>query len=101
MNLAFVGYNYANLRGCYAPQPSTSVDNTLLDLHNSSYPTQPHSLTANKINPMLSKYCNYRRLLKIKNKLKIGCLINKVRKNSRYFVGVFNKTIIPLTLDMR
>ena len=23
-----------------------SVDNTLLDLHNSSYPTQPHSLIA-------------------------------------------------------
>ena len=23
-----------------------SVDNTLLDLNNSSYPTQPHSLTA-------------------------------------------------------
>ena len=28
-------------------------------------------------------------------------LINKVSKNSRYFVGIFNKTIIPLTLDMR
>ena len=26
---------------------STSADNTLLDLHNSSYPTQPHSLIAN------------------------------------------------------
>ena len=23
---------------------------------------------------------------------------NKVRKNSRYFVGIFNKTIIPLVL---
>ena len=40
---------------------------------------------------ILSKYGNCTRLLKIKNKLKIG-------KNSRYFVGVFNKTIIPLTL---
>ena len=40
---------------------------------------------------MLSKYGNCTRLLKIKNKLKIG-------KNSRYFVGVFNKTIIPLAL---
>ena len=27
-------------------------------------------------------------LLKIKNKLKIGCFINKVGKNSGYFVGV-------------
>ena len=26
--------------------PSALVDNTLLDLHNSSYPTQPHSLIA-------------------------------------------------------
>ena len=40
---------------------------------------------------ILSKYGNCTRLLKIKNKLKI-------EKNSRYFVGVFNKTIIPLTL---
>ena len=52
-------------------QPSISVDNMLLDLHNSSYPTQPHSLIANYT--MLSKYCNCRCLLKIKNKLKIGC----------------------------
>ena len=29
------------LGGCYPPQPIT---NTLLDLLNSSYPTQPHSL---------------------------------------------------------
>ena len=26
---------------------SASVDNTLLDLQNSSYPTQPHSIIAN------------------------------------------------------
>ena len=38
---------------------------------------------------MLSIYVNCTRLLKIKNKLKIG-------KNSRYFVGVIDKTIIPL-----
>ena len=25
-------------------KPKAKVDNTLLDLHNSSYPTQPHSL---------------------------------------------------------
>ncbi len=29
-------YMYADLGGCYLPQPSASVDNTLLDLHNSS-----------------------------------------------------------------
>ena len=47
---------------------------------------------------MLSKYGNCTRLFKIKNKMKIGCFENKVGKNSRYFVGVFNKTIIPLAL---
>ena len=47
---------------------------------------------------MLSKYGNCTRLLKIKNKLKIGCFTNKVGKNSRYFVGVFIKTIIALRL---
>ena len=45
---------------------------------------------------MLSKYGNCTRLLKIKNKLKIVCFYNKVGQNSQYFVGVFNKTIIPL-----
>jgi len=39
--------NYADLGGSYLPRPKVSMDNTLLDLHNSSYPTQPHSLIAN------------------------------------------------------
>ena len=39
--------NCADLGGCYPPRPSASADNTLLDLHNSSYPTQPHSIIAN------------------------------------------------------
>ena len=49
---------------------------------------------------MLSKYGNCTRPLKIKNKLKINRLFLqiKVGKNSRSFVGVFNKTIIPLAL---
>ena len=34
------------LGGCYPPQPIT---NTLLDLLNSSYPTQPHSLIINEL----------------------------------------------------
>ena len=42
---------------------------------------------------MLSKYGNCTRLLKIKNKLKIGC-----REEFSIFVGAFNKTIIPLAL---
>ena len=39
--------NYADLGKCYPPQPSASADNTLLDLHNSSYHTQPHPIIAN------------------------------------------------------
>ena len=39
--------NSADLGGCYPPRPSALVDNTLLDLRNSSYPTQPHSIIAN------------------------------------------------------
>ena len=36
--------NSADLVGCYPPPLSTLVDNTLLDLQNSSYLTQPHSI---------------------------------------------------------
>ena len=39
--------NSADLGGCYPPRPSASVDNTLLYLQNSPYPTQPHSIIAN------------------------------------------------------
>ena len=39
--------NSADIRECYPPQLSASVDNTVLDLQNSSYPTQPHSIIAN------------------------------------------------------
>ena len=38
--------NSADLGGCCPPRPSASVDNTLLDLQNSSYPTQSHSIIA-------------------------------------------------------
>ena len=47
---------------------------------------------------LLFKHGNCTRLLKIKNKMKIGWFTNKVGKNSRYFVGVFNRIIIPLAL---
>ena len=36
--------NSVDLGGCYPPRPLASVDNTRLDLQNSSYPTQPHSI---------------------------------------------------------
>ena len=47
---------------------------------------------------MHPKYGNCMRLLKIKNKMKIGWFTNKVGKNSRYFVGVFNRIVISLAL---
>ena len=39
--------NSADLGGCCPPRPSASEDNTLLDLQNSSYASQPHSIIAN------------------------------------------------------
>ena len=41
--------NSADLGGCSPSRPSASVDNTLLDLQNSSYPTQPHSIIAKSL----------------------------------------------------
>ena len=35
---------YGDLGGYYPPRPTASTDNTLLDLHNYSYDTQPYSL---------------------------------------------------------
>ena len=47
--------NYGDLGGCYPPRPTASTDNTLLDLHNSSYDTQPHSLIVNYANVGIEK----------------------------------------------
>ena len=47
--------NSADLEECYPPRPSASVDNTFLDLQNSSYPTQPHSIIANYFYPVRRK----------------------------------------------
>ena len=44
MNLPFVGYEELSRSRRVL---STSTDNTFLDLFNSSYPSQPHSLIAN------------------------------------------------------
>ena len=46
-NKAIIEFGF--LGGCYPPRPSASVDNTLLDLQNSSYPTRPHSIIAKYI----------------------------------------------------
>ena len=48
--------NYGDLGGCYPPRPTASTDNTLLDLHNSSYDTQPHSLIVKYTNDSRKMY---------------------------------------------
>ena len=55
MNSAFLGYEEVSRsrRVFNPPWPLASEDNTLLNLLNSSYPTQPHSLIANIILPPL------------------------------------------------
>ena len=47
--------NYGDLGGCYPPRPTTSTHNTPLNLHNSSYDTQPHSCIV-KYMPTLPVY---------------------------------------------
>ena len=51
--------NSADLRECYPPRPKAEVDNTLLDLQNSSYPTQPHSIIAKYISQNLKDFDNF------------------------------------------
>ena len=83
--------NSADLGECYPPRPSASVDNTLLDLQNSSYPTQPHSIIAkygiNKgllllnehgdpsfLFPNLSSYSINNQLAKFEKNLSVGSI---------------------------
>ena len=49
--------NYGGLGGCYPPRPTASTDNTLLDLHNSSKDTQPHSLIVKYVYASLYRHC--------------------------------------------
>ena len=61
--------NSADLGGCYPPRPSASVDNSLLDLQNSSYPTQP------PIIPIIANYLHY--LAKRCWKIKASKILNR------------------------
>ena len=58
--------NSADLGGCYSPRSSASVDNTLLNLQNSPYPTQPHSIIA-KYSPIFKMVFVAARIWRIKN----------------------------------
>ena len=52
------GLNSADLGGCYPPRPLASGDNTLIDLRDSSYPTQPHSIIA-KYLQLIYRLCHF------------------------------------------
>ena len=41
--------NSADLGRCYSLRPKAEVDNTVRDLQNSSYSTQPHSIIAKHV----------------------------------------------------
>ena len=55
--------NSADQGGCYPERPKAEVDNTLRDLQNSSYPTQPHSIIAllfiQNISPFLKEFRHF------------------------------------------
>ena len=51
--------NSADLGEYYPPRPLASVDNTLFDLDNSSYPTQPHSIIAKYPETVFSKIATF------------------------------------------
>ena len=73
--------NSADLGGCYPTRPSVSVDNTLLDLQNSSYPSQPHSIIANCLKRR-RQYSELRYMVpKLISPLLTDRLINKLDKN--------------------
>ena len=57
--------NSADLGGCYTPRPSASVDKNLLDLQNSSYPTQPHLIIA--------KYQTHEEIIKVLHMFRYCC----------------------------
>ena len=44
IRLSYDEKNYADLGGCYPPPLSASVDNMLLDLHNSPHTSRPHPI---------------------------------------------------------
>ena len=68
--------NSADIGECYPPRPSASVDNTLLDLQNSSYPTQPHSIIAKYWKNVLDSHS-----LCIWNDLLSRCWLNSHREH--------------------
>ena len=54
--------NYADIGGCYPPRLKAEVNNILLNLHNSSHPTQPLSINAKYISCLFfQERCNKQR----------------------------------------
>ena len=74
--------NSADLGGCYPPPPLALVNNTLLDLQNSLYPTQPHSIVANYSGLSL--------------RLQIYCQINTTSRRGNQTAGILFGSIFLL-----
>ena len=51
--------NSADLGEGYPPRPKAEVDNTLFDLQNSSYPTEPHSIIAKYPETLFSEFATF------------------------------------------
>ena len=84
--------NYGDLRGCYPPRPTASTDNTLLDLHNSSQDTQPHSLLVKYLcyaSLFIGPACNIHEKLDWIIEKKVACKIK----------AILEKNDMPLSLS--
>ena len=88
LNSALVGYEeFCRSRRCYPPRPSASVDNTLLDLQNTSYPTQPHSIIAKYALKYSSQVVKYSKVCMIQAKWSIRPMLIPV--SVAWKLGVF------------
>ena len=61
--------NSTDLRGCYPQRPKAEVDNSLFDLQNTSYPTQPHSIIANYSSGLFERMFSEKKCINIIRKM--------------------------------
>ena len=94
--------NSADLGGCYPPRPSASADNTLLDLLNSSYPTQPHSIIA-KYTTQVNGTFRARWLVSSEVISQVLMTFEQPKKNKIAFIGILSQIKLlfkPLVIQL-
>ena len=95
--------NSADLGGCYPPRPSAFVDNTLLDLQNSSYPTQPQSIIAKYFAAPFLKYKRFKLKLRVflagHSVAMVTYCVTKIIPTCSPVIGRFFDTIIVASID--